>query len=457
MALCGEPTCLGLPEWTDCCKNAAFAQEPPAVAPETTNGSASERFKYFVSDEQLSELSKGYTPKNTEASTKWALKNFLEWTKARNVQFPSQLVPTDILSSSDPATLNMWLSRFAVETRNTKGEFYPPSSLCQLLTGLLRHMRTINPNCPNFLEKTNPQFKVLHGTLDVHFRRLHECGIGRKTNHAQLISKEDENKLWSCGILGTSTPRSLLNAVFFYNGKNFCLRGGDEHRHLRLSQLKRLSDPDHYVYYENCSKNRAGTFRQKHVENKVVPVYCTCTESSDHRCHVHLLDLYIQKLPKAAVEQDIFYMRPLHETPRDPSHPWFANCPIGRNTLASIVKKMCSEAGMEGKRTNHSLRATGATELFRAHVPEKLIQQRTGHRSIEALRVYERTTGEQHRTISAIQSSSQTLQYSETNVSRSNISNAPTASGQVNFTGLTNCTINVIQQPEKENVPPRLQ
>ncbi len=64
MALCGKPTCLALPAWTDCCKKAALAQEPwllTAVAPETTN--SSERFKHFVSDEQLSELSKGYTPK----------------------------------------------------------------------------------------------------------------------------------------------------------------------------------------------------------------------------------------------------------------------------------------------------------------------------------------------------------------------------------------------------------
>ncbi len=37
-----------------------------ALTPETKN--SSERFKHFVSDEQLSEMSKGYTPQNTEAS-----------------------------------------------------------------------------------------------------------------------------------------------------------------------------------------------------------------------------------------------------------------------------------------------------------------------------------------------------------------------------------------------------
>ena len=104
-------------------------------------------------------------------------------------------------------------------------------------------------------------------------------------------------------------------------------------------------------------------------------------------------------------------MRPLNAVPKDTSRPWFTNCPVGRNTLAAVVKKMCKEVGIEGK-TNHSLRATGATELFQAEVPGRLIQQRTGHCSVEALRVYERTTAEQHENISAILSSSSSIQYS---------------------------------------------
>ena len=54
-----------------------------------------------------------------------------------------------------------------------------------------------------------------------------------------------------------------------------------------------------------------------------------------------------------------------------------------------MVKKMCTEAGFDNK-TNHSLRATGTSVMFRANIPEKIIQKITGHRSIEALRSYER-------------------------------------------------------------------
>ena len=51
------------------------------------------------------------------------------------------------------------------------------------------------------------------------------------------------------------------------------------------------------------------------------------------------------------------------------------------------------------KQANHSLRATGATQLYNAGVPEKITQQRTGYRSLDSLCVYERTSVQQHRAV----------------------------------------------------------
>ena len=58
-----------------------------------------------------------------------------------------------------------------------------------------------------------------------------------------------------------------------------------------------------------------------------------------------------------------------------------------------MVKDICADAGVKGNKSNHSLRATGATELYQAGVPEKVIQERTGHLSLTGLRQYERTSG----------------------------------------------------------------
>lgn len=71
--------------------------------------------------------------------------------------------------------------------------------------------------------------------------------------------------------MNTTTPVGFQNAAFFVVGKMFCLRGGREHRGLQLSQLKRFHDK--YVYYENVSKNRNGSFKHLRVKSKVVLLY----------------------------------------------------------------------------------------------------------------------------------------------------------------------------------------
>ena len=47
---------------------------------------------------------------------------------------------------------------------------------------------------------------------------------------------------------------------------------------------------------------------------------------------------------------------------------------------------------MGGNKTSHSLRATGVSSLFQAGVPEKVIQERSGHRSLDGLQQYQHTT-----------------------------------------------------------------
>ena len=59
-------------------------------------------------------------------------------------------------------------------------------------------------------------------------------------------------------ILIVESPKGLLCSVFYFNGKCFCLRGGQEHRDLGITQLQRFYKPDRYMYSEKASKNRPG-------------------------------------------------------------------------------------------------------------------------------------------------------------------------------------------------------
>ena len=89
----------------------------------------------------------------------------------------------------------------------------------------------------------------------------------------------------------------------------FCLRGGIEHRSLKVSQLQRLRDPDRYISYDNVSKNRNGSFKELHIRGKTVPAYAH--PEAGGRCPISILDTYFSKLSPETVEKDLFYVRPL--------------------------------------------------------------------------------------------------------------------------------------------------
>ena len=161
------------------------------------------------------------------------------------------------------------------------------------------------------------------------------------------------------------------------------------------------------IYTENGSKNRSGGFYELRVENKSVVLMGN--SELECRCHVHLIDLHISKLPLKAHETDSFYMKPLDIV--KPSGPWYSCQPCGVNKLMSMVKSMITSIGISGK-SNHSLRASGATEMFKAGVPEKIIQERTGHRSLKALRSYERTTEMQSLSVANVLSAPTNVAFS---------------------------------------------
>ena len=107
--------------------------------------------------------------------------------------------------------------------------------------------------------------------------------------------------------------------------------------------------------------------------NKVVPIIAI--PETGLRCHVRILDEFLRRL--------------LNNFCVKPRSIWFTANPIGKNTHSKINLKICQEENIGGRKSNHSLRATGVSDLFRAGVPEKLIQKRSEHMSINGLCWYQ--------------------------------------------------------------------
>ncbi len=218
---------------------------------------------------------------------------------------------------------------------------------------------------------------------------------------------DEEQRLWESGVLSCDSPASLVHAVFYYNGLNFVLRGGQEHRDLKISQFTfcNVPDPDNpgqsincVQYSEHGSKNRPGGRHQLNLENKTVVQYAR--PEVGERCHVYLLQLYLSKLPEATFQRDVFYMKPRSRIPDSACDPWYTEIPIGHNTLNKYLKQILAEANIDtSNRSNHSLRATAISRMYQRNVPEKLIMERSGHLSREGLTPYERTTAAQQKAV----------------------------------------------------------
>ena len=92
-----------------------------------------------------------------------------------------------------------------------------------------------------------------------------------------------------------------------------------------------------------------------------------------------------------------FYRRPLTGNP-----PRYGNQVVGVNKLKSLMKIICSKAGLQGNYTNHSGKRTCATALYQAGVDEMEIMQRTGHRSEKGVRAYKRSNSDICKNVSSV-------------------------------------------------------
>ena len=219
-------------------------------------------------------------------------------------------------------------------------------------------------------------------------------GVKCKKPTREEISAEDEELLWSKGLLGAISAKTLLHTVFFYNGKLFGLRAID-HRNLRLANFT-ITD-NLIIFDESHSKTFHGGLRDLKNTPRVTKHVCHEIGRDHQRCLVKLYKLCIEKVQNHAKTVEAFYFKPhRNETVFD-----YKKSPLGVHSLNKILPdELCAKGGL-ARKTAHSLRITTATRLFQSGVEEKLIRERTGHKS-DALFKYQRASSKQLQKASCI-------------------------------------------------------
>ena len=212
-----------------------------------------------------------------------------------------------------------------------------------------------------------------------------------KKEEKEFVSEQEEAVFWQKKLLGTTSAKSLLNTIYFYNGKVFGLREGD-HRNIVVNNFE--IGPNFIKFEENASKTYHGGLCDLKYVPRVVKHVCHSIEEKHEPCLVEIFRLYVGLVETHAKEVTAFYFKP----PK--SRFAFDKAPVGINSLNKILPDMCDAAGFKRK-TAHSLRVTCVSSLFNSGVEEKLIRERSGHRS-NALLQYEKPTEENVSKVSKI-------------------------------------------------------
>ncbi len=236
------------------------------------------------------------------------------------------------------------------------------------------------------------RFRVFRRTLDAEMKDATKSGIGQCHRKGKSeITEEDERKLWEMKLLGSQSAESLLHTIYYFNGKLFGLRSG-EHRLLRVHNIKVKENM--IIFDESHCKTFQGGLND--VKNKPRYIEHVCHDIGEvhYPCLVNMYEVYISKVRKLVEKIESFYFRPHRSGTFE-----YEESAVGLCTLNKILPvKLCEKAGLERK-TAHCLRVTCASRLFQEGVEEKLVRERTGHKS-NALFGYEKASKKQLRNVS---------------------------------------------------------
>lgn len=191
-------------------------------------------------------------------------------------------------------SLSLALKFFILQVRNKSGKEYYPNTIYELIISL-QHCLRANKRFVSLLDDT--EFNTMREVLDAKMKSLSKQGIGLKRRQAGIISIDQENIMRQKGMLGTDSPKRLLDTLLYSLGLHFALRAAQEHRNLRVgenSQLTIKTSPKnvrYLEYKEDVSKCSSVGLNHRKVEPKVTRAYENLLQLE--RCVVKLFEKYM--------------------------------------------------------------------------------------------------------------------------------------------------------------------
>ena len=314
------------------------------------------RFATPINEAEIKTMIEEKIPRDTKRKEKWAVKMFEDWMTSRNSK---GLLPDEQLHVFKPikeltkSETDYLLQFFFLEIRTENGERFKGSTL-KNIAAMIQYFYNKNLNHGWSIFK-DAEFQNTRNSLDLAMKLSRESGVDGKKKRAEVIEIEQEEALWNKKILGGENPKQLVSTLVYLLGKNFALRGRDEHRRMQMDNVRKeydhLAGRNYLLYVENIAKTSKGGLYDHKREPKSSRAYDNpkCPE----RCIVRLYEKYLSHRPDGIND---FYLTPLPSGSQTETI-WYKKCPIGVNTLSNVTKDLFKQAGIQGNFTNHSLKS----------------------------------------------------------------------------------------------------
>ena len=249
-------------------------------------------------------------------------------------------------------------------------------------------------------------FYDVQDTLKKKQKQLKSLGQGNRPNAANPLTDEDINNFYDRKVLGTDSPRALLNTVWLNNCIHFGMRLGKEQRDLRWGDLELKQNSVGTRFVELCRERQTKTRTGENLrnlqakkpqmnENKSNPACCPVNSYLTYRAH-RPAEMLANEFP--------FYWAINIEVPRSQVQQWLKCSPIGVNSLRNMLKRMVKDSGLETdkKLVNHSTRKHLVQKLVDNDIPPTEIMQIIGHKNVASMNNYSTLSDKKQQQISGV-------------------------------------------------------
>lgn len=153
------------------------------------------------SEHAINILKEHHISRNTSRKIIYVLKLWNDWVQEKNakLRLSTTCVPQSSFETLTIEEINKWVPYFLAEIRTKDKQEYKANSYLEFVLCLQLHC-LIHGKSYKFLK--DDCFKNVRNSLDGVMKMRQKQGLGCNPNKAEIVTKEQEDFMWSNGILG---------------------------------------------------------------------------------------------------------------------------------------------------------------------------------------------------------------------------------------------------------------